>query len=350
MHLRLIQLGLGGWGRSWVEEVTRRTPGIEPVAWVDPDQTMRATAITVLGLPAERVFASLEAALAVVAAEAALIVVPLAAHATATRAALEAGLDVLVEKPFTATLAEAASLVALARERGRRMMVSQNYRWFRAPRLARQLVSDGAIGRPMACYLDFHFYYGPDYRYFFLDEPLLSDMAIHHFDTMRFVLRDEPVEVACQSWSEPESPFRGRPAAIVAIRMAKGTIVSYRGSWISRGPTTPHGGEWRLDGTHGAIAMHYRGAGATRESIDQLRLYGSEGALGEAALPPLPLMDRKGSLDAFARWVDGAASPDGLSTGEDNLRSLALMFAAIRSAGLGGAPVRVAELLAEVGA
>lgn len=349
MSLRLIQLGLGGWGRSWAEEVTRRTPGVEPVAWVDPDPTTRATATAALGLPAARVFASLEAALAEVGAAAALIVVPLAAHAAATRAALEAGLDVLVEKPFTATLAEAAALVALARQRGRRLMVSQNYRWFPAPRLARQLVRDGAVGRPMACYLDFHFYYGPDYRYFFLDEPLLSDMAIHHFDTMRFVLGDEPVEVACQSWNEPESPFKGRPAAIVTLRMARGTIVSYRGSWISRGPTTPYGGEWRVDGTRGALEMRYRGAGTARESADRLRLYGPEGALGEAALPPLPLMDRKGSLDAFARWVEGAGSADSLSTGEDNLRSLAPMFAAIRSAELGGAPVKVAELLAEVG-
>ena len=348
MTLGLIQLGLGGWGRSWVEEVTRQTPGIATLAWVDPDPATRATAIGALGLPAERVFGSLAAAMAEVTADAALVVVPLAAHAAATREALEAGLDVLVEKPFTETLAEAATLVGLARSLKRKLAVSQNYRWFPAPRRARELVRDGSIGRPMACYLDFHFYYGPDYRYFFLEEPLLSDMAIHHFDALRFVLGDEPVEVACQSWSEPESPFKGRPAAIVAIRMARGTVVSYRGSWISRGPTTPYGGSWRLDGTRGAIEMRYRGAGDARERSDQLRLYGSDGALGEAALPAMRLLDRKGSLDAFARWSGGAELPDGLSTGDDNLRSLAPMFAAIRSAAIGGAPVKVADLLAEV--
>ncbi len=348
MTMRLVQLGLGGWGRSWVDEVARRTPGIVTVAWVDPDPTTRANAVAALALPPERVFASLDAARAAVTADAALIVVPLAAHAVAARSALEIGLDVLVEKPFTTTLAEAAALVALARAGGRKLMVSQNYRWFAAPRLARRLIGAGAIGRPTACYLDFHFYYGPGYRYFFLDEPLLSDMAIHHFDALRFVLGDEPVEVACQSWNEPESPFKGRPAAIVTVRMAGGTIVSYRGSWISRGPTTPYGGNWRIDGTAGAIEMAYRGAGELRERTDRLQLYGREGAPSEIALPAMQLMDRKGALDAFAQWVGGAAPGDGLSTGEDNLRSLALMFAAIRSASLGGAPVRIADVLAEV--
>ena len=50
-------------------------------------------------------------------ADAALAVVPLAVHGQATREALAAGLHVLVEKPFTDDLAEAAALVALARER-----------------------------------------------------------------------------------------------------------------------------------------------------------------------------------------------------------------------------------------
>ena len=293
MTLGLIQLGLGGWGRSWVEEVTRQTPGIATLAWVDPDPGTRATAIGALGLPAERVFGSLAAAMAEVTADAALVVVPLAAHAAATREALEAGLDVLVEKPFTETLAEAATLVALgplarsASSWSARTIAGSRRHGGRASWCA-----TGAIGRPMACYLDFHFYYGPDYRYFFLEEPLLSDMAIHHFDALRFVLGDEPVEVACQSWSEPESPFKGRPAAIVAIRMARGTVVSYRGSWISRGPTTPYGGVWRLDGTRGAIEMRYRGAGDARETFGpaaplwQRRGAGRGGPAGHAAAGP----------------------------------------------------------------
>jgi predicted dehydrogenase len=192
MPVRLVQIGLGGWGRNWVEEVTRETPGVEPVAWVDIDPAMRERAVVDLELSKKQVFASLEDALARVRVDAALVVVPLAAHAGVTRQALEAGLHVLVEKPFAETLEQARALAELARRRQRVLMVNQNYRWFPAPALARRLLHEGALGDLVACYLDFHLYFGNEYRYFFLDEPLLSDMAIHHFDSLRFVLDDEP--------------------------------------------------------------------------------------------------------------------------------------------------------------
>ncbi|HSA81656.1 MAG TPA: Gfo/Idh/MocA family oxidoreductase [Geminicoccaceae bacterium] len=345
MTLRLIQLGLGGWGRDWVEEVTRETPGVEPVAWVEIDPTARAHAINKLGLPPERVFGSLQDALRAVAADAALLAVPLAAHAPLTRQALEAGLHVLVEKPFTETLGQAQALADLARACRRVLMVNQNYRWFPAPRLARQLLHEGVIGRPLACYLDFHFLFGTGYRYFFLEEPLLSDMAIHHFDALRFVLDDEPTVVSCQSWSEPDTPFKGHPAAIATIQFARDTLVSYRGSWISRGPTTPYGGQWRLDGTGGTIEFTFRGAFADREKLDRLTLYRPDRPPEVARLPKMPCKDRKAALEAFARWVQSGNPPESASSAEDNLRSLALMFAAIRSAKAGGPPVRIADVL-----
>lgn len=348
MALRVIQFGLGGWGRNWVEEVTRATPGVEPVAWVEIDPATRARAIAELELPPERVFGSPDEALGAVAADAALLAVPLAAHAAMCRYALEAGLHVLVEKPFAETLAEAAELAALARRCRRVLMVNQNYRWFPAPRLARALLRKGAIGTLTAGYVDFHFLFGTGYRYFSLDEPLLSDMAIHHFDGMRFVLGDEPVEVSCQSWSEPQTPFKGRPAALATIRFAQGALVSYRGSWISRGPTTPYGGHWRLDGTAGTIEFTFRGAFEEREKLDRLTLYRPGAPPEPGRLPEMPAKDRKGALLAFARWIDDGAPPEGASTAEDNLKSLALMFGAIRSARAGGVPVRIDDVLREV--
>lgn len=347
MTLRLVQLGLGGWGRNWVEEVTRVTPEVVPVAWVDPDPATRQRAILELELPEERVFASLDAALEAVPADAALAAVPLAVHGAATRAALAAGLHVLVEKPFTDDLAEAQALVALAEEHRRVLMVNQNYRWFPAPRQARTLLAEGAIGRPLACYLDFHFLFGSGYRYFFLDEPLLSDMAIHHFDGLRFVLDDEPVSVSCDSWSEPDTPFKGRPAALATIRFSSGMIASYRGSWISRGPTTPYGGHWRIDGTRGTIEFTFRGAFEQRETVDRLTLYCPERPPEQVRLPAMPCKDRSGALEAFARWVRDGRPPDGVSSAADNLNSLALMFAAIRSARESGRPVEVAGSLLE---
>lgn len=344
MTLRLIQVGLGWWGWNWAFEITRDVPGVELVAWVDRDPVVRAREIERVGLPPERVFATLEEACRTVEADAALLVVPLAAHRALTEAAIEAGLHVLVEKPFTETLADARRLAELARQRGRVLMVSQNYRWFPAPRHARTLLHDGAIGEVTAVTLDFAMLYGPGYRYFFLDEPLLSDMAIHHFDALRFLLKDEPVEVACWGWNEPGSPFKGNPAALAVIRFARGTRVSYRGSWIARGAQTDYGGAWRLEGTEGALQFSFRGPGDLRELADRLTLWRG-GRQEPVTMPGLTLKDRKGVLATFADWIARGERPEDASSAEDNIMSLALVFAAIRSARAGGAAVRVQGIL-----
>lgn len=57
-----------------------------------------------------------------------LITTPTHTHAAIARAALEAGKHVVVEKPFTATAAEADALVQLAREHKRLLAVYHNRR------------------------------------------------------------------------------------------------------------------------------------------------------------------------------------------------------------------------------
>jgi predicted dehydrogenase len=71
-------------------------------------------------------------------------------HAEVAIAALEAGKHVLCEKPLANTLAEAEAMAAAAARaaaRGVRSMTGFNYRRVPALALARQLVTDGRIGR-----------------------------------------------------------------------------------------------------------------------------------------------------------------------------------------------------------
>jgi scyllo-inositol 2-dehydrogenase (NADP+) len=58
-----------------------------------------------------------------------VIASPNQSHFPLARAALESGRHVVVDKPFTVTLEEADSLIALARERGRILTVFHNRRW-----------------------------------------------------------------------------------------------------------------------------------------------------------------------------------------------------------------------------
>jgi predicted dehydrogenase len=81
-------------------------------------------------------------------AELDLVVVasPNRSHIPVARAALDAGLPVVVDKPLAASAAEARDLAALAAERGLLLTVFQNRRWDSDFRTVKQLIADGALG------------------------------------------------------------------------------------------------------------------------------------------------------------------------------------------------------------
>jgi scyllo-inositol 2-dehydrogenase (NADP+) len=68
------------------------------------------------------------------------------AHAPLARAALDAALAVVVDKPLANTAAEAAAIVEHARSSGRLLTVFQNRRWDSDRRTLRRLISGGALG------------------------------------------------------------------------------------------------------------------------------------------------------------------------------------------------------------
>jgi len=103
--LRLIQVGLGPHGRNWARKVVPEIGEIEVVAFVDKDPYALDALKEEAGVPAERCFESLTEAIAATQPQAMLNTTALPAHVPVTRAALEAGLHVLVEKPLAASFA-----------------------------------------------------------------------------------------------------------------------------------------------------------------------------------------------------------------------------------------------------
>lgn len=339
MVLRLIQVGLGGWGQNWFSDVVSRNQAVETVAWVEIDEQALAGARQRLNLPGERCFLHLEEALETVPADAVLITASLPGHVPSARAALLAGKHVLIEKPFAPTLAEAGELVALAEQCQRIVMVSQNYRFGLATRKVRELVRQQILGPVGSVEIDFrrstNKVPATHHRHYQLWHPLLVDMAIHHFDLMRFVLDQEPLQVMCQTWNPPWSNFVEPPAASLMITFDGGTVVNYRGNWISQGPITNWTGEWRMDCENGQIAWTGRG-----ETPDKVLLRSPGKRPRSVKLPALELLDRNGSLQAFVLALEKGEVPE--SSGRDNLKTLALMFAAIESAA-SGSPVTIAD-------
>jgi predicted dehydrogenase len=85
-----------------------------------------------------------------------VIATPNESHFPLAAAALRAGKDVVVDKPFTVTLAEARSLAALAKERGRLLSVFQNRRWDSEIVAAKAILDSGQLGAVshFECHMD----------------------------------------------------------------------------------------------------------------------------------------------------------------------------------------------------
>lgn len=119
----------------------------------DPDNA-RASAADI-GLPEDRAYTDYEEMARREAeredgAEAVVIVTPNHTHAPIATAFLEAGIDVICDKPMTTTLEDARRLVALTRERGRKFVVTHSYLGYAMVRQARAMVAEGDVGKVRA--------------------------------------------------------------------------------------------------------------------------------------------------------------------------------------------------------
>lgn len=338
MTVRIIHVGLGGWGGNWARTAIPQVTEVEVVGLVDPVPATLDAVREDLGLPASAAFASLTDALAGVEADAVVITAPAVTHVPLALEALEAGKHVLVEKPFANSTGEALTAVRRAEELGLVLQVSQNYRWYPAPRAVKELLAAKELGELSAISIDFRQWDNdqpvetyPHYRF---PHPMINDMAIHHFDLLRMITGLEAVRVYARASYPSYSKYQDEAVTSMIIELEDGLVVSYRGSWLSRAPRTAWAGEWSIQGEDGEIWFTSRDGSPSEIAGDRVTLRADQDAEAEAVeLPTLEHTDRQGGLQAFARSVEGGAAPE--TSGRDNLRSLALMEAAGRSAASG---------------
>jgi predicted dehydrogenase len=336
---------MGGWGRSWAEELLKHPDLCETVGYVDTVPEMLRLLQRDVGIDRRMCFPTLAEALATTDAEAVLVTTALPGHAPVAIEALESGRHVLVEKPIAPTLADARRMIMAAETAGRLLMVSQNYRFYPAAQTAARLVREGALGPVGSVSLQFRKHANtadpatnPHYR---IAQPLLLDMSIHHFDLMRFVLGAEPVSVACVTSNPPWSRFVEPPVAVTTVRFPDDVMVAYEGSWVSSGPPTTWAGDWRIECELGAIQWTGRDDLTTNSDRVAIRRLGK--APEEVPLPKPAKFDRPGSLQEFRDAIRDGRSP--VTSGAANLGTLALTLAAIESSITGG-PQDVQQLLA----
>jgi predicted dehydrogenase len=141
----MIDVGLIGFGlagRAFHAPVIRAVPGLRLAAILQRSGTQAAEQY-----PEVRIVRSVEELLSVENIRLVVIATPNDTHYPFARQCLAAGRDVVVDKPFTTTLAEAAELVQFAQQRGRLITVYQNRRYDGDFQAIRQIVAGGALGR-----------------------------------------------------------------------------------------------------------------------------------------------------------------------------------------------------------
>ena len=136
-------VGAGYWGPNLIRNFT--SCPLTEVAAVCDANPQRLEAIG-RSNPHLKLVGSLDQLLEIPGLKAVAIATPVSTHFPIAKRCLEAGVDVMVEKPLTSTVQEAQALVALAAKLGRVLMVDHTYLFSNPVKLIKKLIDSGELG------------------------------------------------------------------------------------------------------------------------------------------------------------------------------------------------------------
>lgn len=339
MPYRLIQVGLGDFGRRWLD-VAHDHPSWEYAALATRNAAARSACGDACGLPEDRRFATLGEALASgIEADAVLVTTPHFRHVHDVSLALQRGMHVLVEKPLAGDWRGCVEIFEASRTARGMLMVAENYRFGPGPRTAHEIVSSGQIGRPEFLSMDYfvgHEFPDGDWRNDY-EYPLLVENATHQFDLVRYVTGANATEASCTAHGSSRTPHWPYPNISAHFTMTGGLHFDFSASWAYDELRTPWEGEWRLYGSTGAM----------RWGRDRIEVV----AGGDSRVVAVESPDSDATLGATLEEFTAALDEGRPATTdiEDNMQTVAMVFAAMESSRR-RMPVSIAEMLAARGA
>lgn len=321
-QLRIIQVGTApsGIGATWLT-LLRESPDWELAGVVDVVPERRGLAVERAQLTGDRGFASIAEASRAVDFDAVAVIAPSPLHTDLALEALEAGKHVIVEKPFAVDYRQAFAVVALAEQRDLRVIVDQNYRYLPDLLALRRALHDGVAGAPAFIRVTFNYDWPARTYQAAMANIMLLEMAVHHFDSLRFVLGTDPLAVSGQAWRPAWTHYAGDTWVTGNFSFPRGVQVLYDGSLEAPGACDPWQGIWRIECERGALHLADLGQGFgvyLSQAPDTITLLQSFGE------PPGPASGIPGVLHEFAVALREGRRPAG--DGRDNLRTLAMAF------------------------
>jgi predicted dehydrogenase len=324
---RAALVGAGAMGKAWGKNLQAH-PDVEIAAWVDIRPGAAAAAVDELELTRTRAETDLNRAIAETRPDFVVDVTVPEAHCEVTLAALAARLPVIGEKPMASSMEEARRMVGASERAGKLYMVSQSRRYDARIQAYRKLIETrlGPLG-----ILNTDFYIGAHFGGFRdeMPSPLLLDMAIHTLDAARYLSGADPVSVYCEEFNPSWSWYGGNACATALFEMTGGLRYTYRGSWCSDGRHTSWEGDWRAVGPNGTATWDGNG-----DPVAEV-VTAAEGFLRPVdTFSCKPDADVHTAIAGSLRDFLNALRTDSTPMGEchDNIKSLAMVFAAIESA------------------
>lgn len=230
-------IGYGYWGPNVVRNLMNLDGSqVKAIAEINPAAQARARK----AYPAVRVTASSQEVIAATDIDVVAIVSPVWTHYELTKAALQNGKHVFVEKPFTSTAAQGEELVNLAQQKNLKIMVDHTFLFTGAVRRIGQLIDEGALG---------NLYYYDSTRVnlglFQHDVNVLWDLAPHDLSIMDHLIKASPEAVVATG----QGHLNGHEdVAFMTIYFPDKIIAHINVNWLSpvKVRTTLIGGEKRM--------------------------------------------------------------------------------------------------------
>jgi predicted dehydrogenase len=332
-----VLAGCGGMSKGWLEAIAKHPllkGRVRVVGLVDLDPATAQARAAEFGLSQAVIGTDLDMVLGQTKPDLLFDVVIPAARSGVVETGLKHGCHVLSEKPMAASLEAGRALIAQAKSANRVHAIIQNRRFISGVRRIRRLVESGALGDLASLNCDF--FIGAHFGGFRdeMEHVLLLDMAIHTLDAARYISGKTPLAVYCHETNPPGSWYRHGAAANAIFEFSDNVVFNYRGSWAAEGANTSWESAWRIVGTRGTLL--WDGA----ESFEAKVVSGNSGFFRDLAPidVPAPANDDEthGHASVIAEFlaaIETGREPETASS--DNIRSLAMVFAAIESARLG---------------
>jgi predicted dehydrogenase len=221
--MRAAVVGVGYWGPNIVRNFL--DSGVIDVALVcdsSPEQLARIHAAHP-GLATTPRFADV---LADDGIDAVAIATPVASHFSLAMAALRAGKHLWIEKPITASVAEAERLCEEADRRGKILFVDHTFLYTGAVRKLRELIGADELGK-LSCYGSVRANLGL-YR---PDVDVLWDLAVHDVAILEYAVGASVVAVSAVGVANvPGLPVS---AAFMTAQLEGGALLHVHASWFS---------------------------------------------------------------------------------------------------------------------